>query len=198
MTSSSRVRSSSLRSRSVVVGAFQTAGDQAVVGVDGKVAPLGQPGLIPGAFDLQAPLGERGVVVGLQALGGGHRRLDAGGGERLTERLGDRLVDLHTADAQAVDPATGDQVAAGAVVAGRGVAAPVVHRQLAAALAADRDALQQRRALADRTAGLVGLGANVLTNAGLVGLVGVPVDEPGMMVGDEDLPLGLGQAPDAA
>src|SRR6266545_679876 len=178
--------------------ALQPAGDQAVVGVDGQVAPLGQPGLVVGALDFQAPLPERGVVVGLQPLGGGHRGLDAGGGERRAERLGDGLVDLPAADAQAVDPAAVDQVAAGAVVAGPGVAAAVVHRQLAAALAAHRDALQQRRALADRAAGLVGLGADVLADAVLVGLVAGPVDEPGMMVGDEDLPVGLGQAPGAA
>src|SRR5215216_5634214 len=81
--------------------ALQAAGDQPVVGVDGQVAPLRQPGLEAGPLDLQAPLPEGGVVVGLQALGGGHRRVDAGGGERGQERLGDRLVELDAADAEA-------------------------------------------------------------------------------------------------
>ncbi|MGE5292012.1 MAG: hypothetical protein ACM3ML_33480, partial [Micromonosporaceae bacterium] len=46
-------------------------------------------------------------------------------------------------------------------------------------------------------AGLAGLGADVGADAGLVGLVGVPVDEPGMVIGDEDLPLVTGQPPAA-
>src|SRR5680860_699534 len=41
-------------------------------------------------------------------------------------------------------------------------------------------------------AGAVRLGTDVGTDAGLVGLVGVPVEEPVVVVGDEDLPLILG------
>ena len=50
------------------------------------------------------------------------------------------------------------------------------------------------RAFADRAgAGLAGLRVDVAADAGLVGLVGVPVGEPGVVIGDEDLPLVAGQ-----
>ncbi len=146
-TSSSRVRSSSLRSRSVVVGAdhtrptsapsaarrrrsssvrvrgraawrrassasasarrgelgfpvgFEAAGDEPVVGVDGEVAPLGPGRFVAGSFDLAAPLGEGGVVVGLDRFGGGDAGLHAGWFEGGEEGGGDGLVDLGAADA---------------------------------------------------------------------------------------------------
>ena len=132
-------------------------------------------------------------MVGLQLLGGGHGRLETGRGERGQERARDRLIELDPADRQAPHATPVDQGAAGAVVAGRRPAAPVVGGQPASAAPADRDALQQRRALAHRAPGLVGLGADVGGDAGLVSLVGRPVDEPGVMVGNQDLPLGLGQ-----
>lgn len=54
--------------------------------------------------------------------------------------------------------------------------------------------LQQCAAFADSAgARLVRLGADILADAGLVGLVGVPVDEPAVMVFDEHLPLVLRQ-----
>ena len=42
--------------------------------------------------------------------------------------------------------------------------------------------------------GWLACGPDVAADAGLVGLVGVPVDEPGVVIGDEDLPLVAGQA----
>ena len=49
-------------------------------------------------------------------------------------------------------------------------------------------ALQQGGAFPERSAGLVGLGADVGTDAGLVGLEGCPVDVAGVMIHDQDLP----------
>ena len=82
-----------------------------------------------------------------------------------------------------------------AVVAGRGLGrAAVEHGEFTATVAAGGQALQQRGAFPDRAgARLVPFGPDVAADALLVGLVGVPVDEPGMMLGDEDLPLVLWQ-----
>jgi hypothetical protein len=56
--------------------------------------------------------------------------------------------------------------------------------------------LQQRAAFPDRAgAGLVRHGPDVAADAGLVGLVGVPVDEPAVVICDEHLPLALRQLP---
>ena len=75
----------------------------------------------------------------------------------------------------------------------------VVDGELAAADTAGGQPLQQRAALADRAgAGLMRHRADVLPDPGLVGLVGVPVDEPLVVVFDQHLPLVLRQhaAPD--
>jgi hypothetical protein len=54
--------------------------------------------------------------------------------------------------------------------------------------------LEQGAALPHRPgARLVGLGSGVGADALLIGLVGVPVDEPRMMIFNENLPLALGQ-----
>src|SRR5207302_810535 len=72
--------------------------------------------------------------------------------------------------------------------------AAVEDGQLAAARAAGGQALQQRGALPDRAgARPAGLRADIRPDAGLVGQVGLPVDEPGVVIGDEDLPLVAGQ-----
>ena len=89
-----------LRERLLPV-ALQAARDEPVLGLDLAVAALGALGLVAGALDLQPPLFERRVVVGFKRLGRAQRRLDAGGSERGQQRAGDRLVDLHAADAEA-------------------------------------------------------------------------------------------------
>ena len=175
--------------------AFEPAGDQAVVGVDGEVAPFRRAGLVAGPFDLQAPLGERRVVVGLQLLGRGQGCLEAGRGEAARKAVGDGLVDLHAADAQAGGPAAVDQRRGRRSGSRAWRCGPGSARASCGRTCRRPRALQQRRALADGAAGLVGLGADVGADARLVGLVGLPVDEPGMVVGDEDLPLGCGQVP---
>src|SRR5260370_27486009 len=115
--------------------------------------------------------------------------------ERGQERVGDRGVDRGAAGPQVPDAAAVDDVAAGAVVAGGGLGRPVVvDGRFPAAVPAGGKALAQGAALPDRAgAGLVGLGADVAGQAGLAGLVGVPVDEALVVAGDEHLPLVLGQ-----
>ena len=153
-------------------------------------------GPVTGVFGLTPPLGQGGVVAVFELLGGGQAGLQRGGGEGGQERLGDRGVDRDAADAQVPGaPAVDELAGAGAVVAGGGlVRALVVDRELAAAHAAAGQALQQRAAFPHRPgARLVRLRADVGADPGLVGLVGVPVQEPRVMIGDEHLPLALGQ-----
>jgi hypothetical protein len=243
-TSSIRVRSSCLRSLSVVVGAshtwlrfvaerqdrrplavgeglgpgglaagqlglgvgelaervfplgFQAAGDQPVVGVDGAVAALGPGGVVAGLLGLAAVLVQRRVVAVLDLLGGlqagaQRHRLESG-----QECPGDGGVDALPADAHVPGATAVDQLGGAVAVVVRHASgrAGVEDRQLAAACAAGRQALQQRAAFPDRAgARLAGLRADVGADAGLVGLVGVPVGEPGVVIGDEDLPLVAGQ-----
>ena len=131
-----------------------------------------------------------------ELLGGGQAGLQRRGLQRGQERLGDRGVDRGAADTQVAGAAALDELAgAGAVVAGRGLGrAVVVDGEFAPADPAGGQPLQQRAALADRAgAGLVRRRADVGADAGLVGLVGVPVDEPAVVLGDEHLPFVLRQ-----
>jgi hypothetical protein len=78
---------------------FQSASDQAVVGVNGAVAAFGAASLIARLFDLAAPLRERDVMAVLELLGGGQAGLQRGRGQRRQESLGDRGIDGRSADA---------------------------------------------------------------------------------------------------
>jgi hypothetical protein len=49
---------------------LEAAGDQAVVGLDGTIAAFAARGLVLGAFDGQAPLGESRLAVRLEPFGG--------------------------------------------------------------------------------------------------------------------------------
>ena len=132
----------------------------------------------------------------LELLRGGQAGLQRGRLQRGQEGGGHGGVDRDAADAQVPGAAAVDELAgAGAVVAGGGLGrSVVVDGELAAAGSAGGQPLQQRAALADRAgARLVRPGAGVAADAGLVGLVGVPVDEPAVVLGDEYLPLALGQ-----
>jgi hypothetical protein len=154
--------------------------------------------VIAGLLGLSPPLGERGVVAFFELAGGFQAGLQRGRLQRGQKRLGDRGVDGDAADAQVPGAAAFHQLAgAGAVVAGSGfVLAVVVDSQFAAARPAGGQALQQRAAFADRAgAGLMRHRADILPDLVLVGLVGVPVDEPGVVIFDEHFPLALGQHP---
>lgn len=61
---------------------LEAAGHEAVVGVDGEVAPLRSGGVVAGPLDLASPMGQRGVMVGFEHLGGRHRGVHPGRGER--------------------------------------------------------------------------------------------------------------------
>src|SRR5919106_6263483 len=63
-------------------------------------------------------------------------------------------------------------------------------------MATSRDALEQRCALSHGTARLVRLWSRIRTNAGLVRLIGRPIDEALMVVGKEHRPLGAWQPAD--
>src|SRR4051794_31241283 len=85
-----------------------------------------------------------------------------------------------------------DQFAgAGAVITRCRLGSPLVEDgKLAAAVAADRDPLQQRGSLAHRAlTGGVCDRAGIRPDSGLVGLPGGPVDEPVVVIRDEHLPL---------
>src|ERR671918_30884 len=169
---------------------LQAAGHQAVVRVDGQVAPLGSYGLVAGSFDLASPLAEGGVVVSFDHLGGSEGGGHAGGSEGGEEGRGDGPVDLHAAHAQAVHAAAVDEGAVGAVIARCRVGALVVDSEAPAASPAGGQPLQQGGSFAQRAAaGLMGSRAGVGADAGLVGLVGRPVDVAGMVVHDQHLPV---------
>src|SRR5918996_1277464 len=169
---------------------LQAAGHQAVVRVDGQVAPLGSDGLVAGSFDLASPLAEGGVVVSFDHLGGSEGGGHAGGSEGGEGGRGDGPVDLHAAHAQAVHAAAVDEGAVGAVIARCRVGALVVDSEAPAASPAGGQPLQQGGSFPQRAAaGLMGSRGGVGADAGLVGLVGRPVDVAGMLVHDQHLPV---------
>ena len=111
-------------------------------------------------------------------------------GQRGQERDGDGRVDGLPAHAHVPGAAPVDQLGGALAVVVRHAfgRAGVEDGELAAVRAAGGQALQQRAAFPDRAgARLAGLRPGVAADAGLVGLVGVPVDEPGVVIGDEDL-----------
>src|SRR5260370_20965511 len=69
----------------------------------------------------------------------------------------------------------------------------IVRVQAASAVPAAGKALQQGAAFPHGAAHFVRSGAGVVGDAILVGLIGLPTDEPRMMVRDEYLPLGARQ-----
>src|ERR1700676_1138541 len=131
---------------------FDATGDQAIVGVDGAIATLGALCLVACALERETPLRQRAVVVGFDALGRSERSLDAERRERGKHGVRHCLVDLHGADAQAVDATSIDNAFAGAVIAGGRGAPGVVRAQLASALSASGQALQQSASFSHGTA----------------------------------------------
>ena len=117
--------------------------NKTVIRVDSMVTTLGALRLITCALDGQTPLRKRAVVIGFEPLRRCKSRLNTKRLERGEHGARDRLVDLRRADAEAIDAATVCDGLAGAVIARRGGATGVVGAQLAAALSAHREALQQ-------------------------------------------------------
>ena len=108
-----------------------------------------------------------------------------------------RLVDLHTADVEAVDTPPADDVFARTMVAGGGVPSAIVGAQAPPAVAADGEALQQRTPFAQRAAPVVGLRVGVAVEPSLDGLVSGQVDIAFMVPGNENGRLRLREAADA-
>jgi hypothetical protein len=131
---------------------LNATGDEAVVGVDGAVAAFGALRLVARALNRETPLRQCTVVVGFDALGGGKRGLSTERCERGKHGARHRRVDLHSADVEAVDATAIDDALAGAVIAGRRGATGVVRAQLASALSADGEPLQQSAAFSHGTA----------------------------------------------
>src|SRR5208282_361653 len=102
----------------------------------------------------------------------------------------DRGVDLTAADIQAIFPAAVDDRFAGAVVAGRRVAAAVMHLQASTAASAGDDPLEQRRAFPHGTTAVMWPRAGVLCEALLIGFKRLQVDEALVVIRDEDRPVG--------
>src|SRR5262249_20430303 len=126
---------------------LDATGDETVVGVDGAIATFGALRVVACPLNRETPLRERAVVVGLKPFSGGERRLDTKGRERGKHGLRHRFVDLHGADAEAIDAAALDDALAGAVIACRCGAAGVVGTQFASAQPADGQPLQQGASL---------------------------------------------------
>jgi len=153
---------------------------------------FGPGGVIAGLLDLALVLVQRGVVALLDLLGGLQAGLQRGRLEGGQERLCDGGVDGLPADVHVPGSPAINQVSRPlAVVVRHGLGrAAVEDGQLAAAGPAGGQALQQRGAFPDRAgARLAGLRAGIRPDAGLVGQVSVPAGEPGVVIGNEDLPL---------
>src|SRR5258708_913989 len=187
MTSSSNARSSSFLSRGGV--GVEGAGEEGVGGVGGGGGARGGAGGVGGPLDAETPLLERGLAICFEPLGSGERgselcRLEGG-----DEGPRDGLVDLNAANVEAIDAAALDQDLAGAMIPRCGTAPAIVRVQAASAVPATGKALQQGAAFPHRAAHFVRSGAGVLGDAILVGLIGLPIDEPRMMVPGCYLPL---------
>jgi hypothetical protein len=96
---------------------LETTGDETVVGVDRTIPTLSALGLVVCPLHREAPLRECAIVIGLEPLGNGKRSLDTEWFERRKHGACNCLVDLHCADAEAVDAATVCDGLTGAVVA---------------------------------------------------------------------------------
>src|SRR2546421_6231911 len=170
--------------------AFEAARHQPVVGIDSAIATLGALRFVIGSLDPEPPLLQNDFAFGFQPLSGGK-----GGGKpsRLQgcdEGPSDGLVDLDTADIEAIDAAVLDENLARAVVTWRGVATTIVGVQTAAAMATAGQPLQKRAALPYGAARLVRSGLCIAGDTFLVCLIGLPVNEAWMMLRDQHLPFG--------
>src|SRR5947209_664842 len=168
--------------------AFEAARHQPVVGIDSAIATLGALRSVIGSLDPEPPLLQNDFAFGFQPLSGGK-----GGGKpsRLQgcdEGPSDGLVDLDTADIEAIDAAVLDENLARAVVTWRGVATSIVGVQTATAMTTAGQPLQERAALPHGAARLVRSGLCIAGDAFLVSLIGLPVNEARMMLRDEHLP----------
>ena len=102
------------------------------------------------------------------------------------------FIDLQRADAEAIQPAAVGNSPTSTMVPRRGGATSVVGAQLSAALPANRDALQQSRALPHcTTSRLMRAWMSIGGNARAIGLIGRPIYVTFVVILDKHLPLRL-------
>src|SRR5262245_17441576 len=123
--------------------AFESAGNQAIIGVHRTIAPLGPARLVIRPLNPKPPLLEGRLAIGLEALGGSDGSGKPDWLECRNEGARDRLVDLDTADVEAVAAATVDEVFAAAMVPGSRIPPAIMRAQTTAAVAATGDTLQE-------------------------------------------------------
>src|SRR6266567_79331 len=169
---------------------FEPAGDQPIVRIDGPVSTLGALRLVACPLDRQTPLCKRTIAINFKPLGRGERSLDTEWCQRSKDSLRHGLVDLHCADAEAVDTATICDGLSGTMIAGGSCATSVVGAQLAAAMSAHGDALQQRAPFSHGApTWLMRARMRIGGDPGAIGLVCGHVDEAFMVVRDKYRPL---------
>jgi hypothetical protein len=78
----------------LIPGSFEASSDQPILWFHGVIAPLGPLGVIAGALDGQAPLRQRGVVIGVELSRGDERGFQGGRGEGREKGFGHGRVDL--------------------------------------------------------------------------------------------------------
>ncbi len=132
--------------------ALKAAGDETVLGIDSAIAAFGTLCLVPGTFGGELPLGQRILAIGFEPFGSGESGFETRWSKRGENGACNRAVDLHRADAQTIDPATIDDIFAGAVVARRRGASGVVSAQPSPARAAAGQSLQQCASFSHGTA----------------------------------------------
>src|SRR6202008_278259 len=136
------------------------------------------------------PLLQRHFAFGSQPLSGGKVGCKPGRFQSSDEGPSDGLVNLDAANIEAIDTAVLDENLARAVVTWRSVAATIVGVQTATAMTTAGQPLQERAALPHGAARLVRSGLCIAGDAFLVCLIGLPVNEPRMMLRDQHLPFG--------
>src|SRR6266851_3332627 len=105
---------------------FQSASDKPVLRIHGTIATLGALRFVAGSFHGETPLHQRRIVVRFDLLGGLQCRFKGRWLEGFKNGLGDGLIDLHSADVQAINTAAVDDVLARAVVTGASVSSRVL------------------------------------------------------------------------
>ena len=130
-------------------------------------------------------------MLAFELFGRGQARLQCRRLQGGQERLGHCLLDSQAAHAHVVDAAAVHQFPGGTKIArGRLGRTVVINGELSPTYPTGGEALQQGAAFSQRPgAGLVRPGAGVGSDAGLVGLVGLPVDVALVVPRHQHLPL---------
>src|SRR2546423_622679 len=171
-------------------GQWAAAAPRRVGGSDSGMAPPGALRFVMGPLAPEPPLLQSALAFGFQPLSGGKSGGKPSRLQGCDEGPSDGLVDLDTADIEAIDAAVLDEDLSRAVVTWRGVANSIVGMQTATAMTTAGQPLQERAALPHGAARLVRSGLCIAGDAFLVSLIGLPVNEARMMLRDQYLPFG--------